>query len=219
MDKVKKLIDVVDRLLGPDGCPWDKAQTFESLRSGILEEVYELIEAIDLKDDDKILEELGDLLFMSIFLCKLGEKGEKFTISHVAQYAAEKFISRHPHIFDDGKIDGIDEILDQWERIKSQEKGKTERISVLDDIPRGAPALTCAQEVIAKTRKIGYQVCEKNVEGEFSDERELGALLMEIAARAENSGLDAESALRKISTERGKDFREWERRMQSKAVE
>lgn len=99
MREFDELIEIIDRLLGPDGCPWDKEQTLQSLRSSVLEEVCEVIEAIDLNDNAHIKEELGDLFFNTIFLCKIAEKEKRFTVTEILKELNEKLIRRHPHVF------------------------------------------------------------------------------------------------------------------------
>ena len=123
MKEFTDLLDLTDTLLGPNGCPWDQEQTFESLRKSVVEEVYELVEAVDEGCRQKILEELGDLAFNFIFFCKLGEKEGAFSTEDVLKAIYEKLVRRHPHVFGEAKISTTTELIEQWERIKSQEKG------------------------------------------------------------------------------------------------
>ena len=122
MCEFNNLLDVSDILLGPNGCEWDKKQTFESLKKYFLEEVNELIEGIDKKDDINILEELGDVLYLIVFLAKIAEKHKKFTIKDVIKNLIDKLKRRHPHVFSNKKVSSVQEIIDNWQAIKKQEK-------------------------------------------------------------------------------------------------
>lgn len=194
MKEFDELVGVVDRLLGPDGCPWDRKQTMKSIRSDVLEEVCELIEAIDLEDNDHIQEELGDLFFNVVFLSRLAEKEQRTKMEACLHHIAQKLINRHPHVWGDTEINSSDELLSQWEKIKKSEKGKESRTSVLDGIPRGLPALARAQKVIKKSEKEGFK---QEVDlMEFRSEEELGEYLLRLVAKAESQGLDPEHALK-----------------------
>ena len=118
MKEFIQILELIDTLLGPNGCPWDKEQTFESLRETVTEEAYELVEAIDLNDKEKILEELGDLFFNAIFFCKLGEKEEVFSTEKVLQELYDKLVRRHPHVFGETVIGNVSELYEQWEQIR-----------------------------------------------------------------------------------------------------
>ena len=148
MEEFDELKDICDVLNGPDGCPWDKKQTFQSLRPHLLEETHELLEAVDEDDTDKIVEELGDVLFQIIFYAKLGEKSDRFTIQDVIKTVSEKLIRRHPHVFGDLAVENADEVVHHWERIKKLEK--TERKHALEGIPKTLGALARAQKVVGK---------------------------------------------------------------------
>lgn len=207
MDEFKKLIEITETLIGPNGCPWDQKQTFESLRSSVHEEVHELIEAIDLNDPDKIIEELGDLFFNAIFFCKVGEKEGKFKTEQVLNILIEKLIRRHPHVFGDVKIDDYDALYKQWESIKQQEKGKEHRSSELDSIPKGLPSLSRATKMMKKFKKAGYKESEVQTD---DAESKIGLELYTLAQKAQELGIDPEDALRKLLNQHEKRFREWE---------
>lgn len=194
MKEFDELVGVVDRLLGPDGCPWDRKQTMKSIRSDVLEEVCELIEAIDLEDNHHIQEELGDLFFNVVFLSRLAEKEQRTKMEACLHDIAQKLIRRHPHVWGDAKINSADEVLNQWEKIKKSEKGKESRTSALDGIPRGLPALARAQKVIKKAAKKDFKQQPEALK--FDSEEELGEILLGIAAKAELQGLDPEHALK-----------------------
>ena len=158
MREFDELIEILERLLGPDGCPWDKVQTLQTLRSTILEEVCEVIEAINLNDDAHIKEELGDLFLNIVLLSKIAEKENRFPVTAVLKELNEKLIRRHPHVFADGKkIHTVDELHEQWDLIKKDEKGKEKRKSVLDGISKQLPALARAQKALKRMKKAGYK--------------------------------------------------------------
>lgn len=209
MDGCDKLVQILERLLAPDGCPWDREQTLQSMRRSLLEEAYEVIEAIDLDDNQKMEEELGDLLFNVFFLCKLGEKEGRFTLSDVLEKVSDKLIRRHPHIFGDAKVADSAEVLRQWEELKQAEKGKQHKKSVLDEIPKDLPSLARAQKMLSKFKKAGYSYLTKQ-ETSIENEGQLGAALLHLIAESKQKGLDPEHALQKALTHLGADFRKWE---------
>ncbi len=185
MKEFQKLLDIADRLLGPEGCPWDREQTFFTLQPYLLEETHELIEAIDVEDASKICEELGDVLYALVFIAKLGENQGTFTLARSIDLVAEKLIRRHPHIFGDQKISSPEEVATQWEAIKKREGKK----SPIDNIPPTLPALSRAQKIIHKLRK------EPLVQERISED--IGQRLWDLVREAERMGVDAESALRR----------------------
>jgi tetrapyrrole methylase family protein/MazG family protein len=206
MNEFTRLIEILDRLLGPGGCPWDQEQTMESLRCTLLEETCELIEAIDLQDDPNIKEELGDLFLNAVFLCKLAEKEERFPMREVLHDLNEKLVRRHPHVFGDGKAESVDEVLDQWNAIKREEIKHLS--SVLDTLPKGLPSLARAKKAIKRMKKADFEVPEREVP-DFETEEELGELLLAIAAKA--GDMDPEIALRKRLTHLEHEFRSFEK--------
>jgi tetrapyrrole methylase family protein/MazG family protein len=211
MQRFDELLDVVGHLMGPEGCPWDQKQTFESLRSSVLEEVYELIDAINEKDDSKIADELGDLYLNAVFFSKLGEKEGKFNTDSVLQNITDKLVRRHPHVFGDGKkLESADEVEDQWREIKSREKEHAHRKSALDGIPKEIPLLARAQKVTKRLKKAGYVRDLTREVPEFENEEELGELLLGVVVQARATGLDAEMSLRKVLNREEGKFREWE---------
>ena len=141
------LVAIMDRLRGPDGCPWDREQTWKSLRRFLLEECYEVADALDRADPDELREELGDLLFQIVFLSRLAKEEGQFTADDVVRGIAEKMIRRHPHVFGEDRAETSDEVLRRWEEIKRRERkagsegeGEGHR-SILDGIPRALPAM------------------------------------------------------------------------------
>jgi len=210
MKEYEELNTIVDRLLGPGGCPWDREQTMKSIRSNIIEESAELVEAIDTEDNAHIREELGDIFFLAIFFCKLAEKEGRCTTKEVLQEINEKLIRRHPHVFGEAKIADSDAALKQWGEIKQTEKSKAHRKSALDSIPKGLPALARAQKVHKKLHDANYPDIPKIKEEQIKDEESLGKALFRLVAQAQEKGLDAEHALRKILVSLESQFRKHE---------
>lgn len=211
MQEFQQLLEIIDTLLGPNGCPWDREQTMKSIRSDLIEESCELVDAIDSDDNHHIQEELGDALFVVVFLSKLAEKEKRSHIKDVLAELNTKLIRRHPHVFGEAKIKTIDELTTQWNSIKSSEKGKTHRKSALDSIPKGLPALARAKKVSKKIKDTNFKDVPK-VQSlpEFADERELGKILYAMVEKANAQGLDAEHALRQALVSVETNFREFE---------
>lgn len=189
MDEFNNLLAVADKLLGPGGCPWDREQTFFTLQPYLLEETHELIEAIDSQNPVKISEELGDVLYALVFIAKLGERDQSFTLPQSIKTVSDKLIRRHPHIFGDKKISSTDEVVTNWEEVKKKEGKK----SPIADIPPTLPALARAQKVIHKLRRQKSTIVEEKI----SDD--IGQRLWDLVREAESQGIDAESALRRTS--------------------
>ncbi len=166
IESIQNLIDVVRRLRSPEGCPWDRKQTHNSLKPMLIEEAAELLDAIDAKDDENIKEELGDILMHVVFHSMIAEEEKRFTFSDVVKDIAEKMKRRHPHIFGDvEKISEPDKVVELWNRIKAQEKADKgiERKSILDGIPKNLPALLRSRAVQLKLASAGFDW--KNTEG------------------------------------------------------
>lgn len=153
-----RLVEVIARLRGPGGCPWDQKQTHESLREYTIEEVYELIDAIDNEDDENIIEELGDLLMHVLLHSQIGMDNGYFSIDDVIRSITEKMIHRHPHVFGDTDVSSVDEVLTNWEMLKEEEGKKRE--SVLDGIPKHLPSLAKAYILQKKAAKVGFDWTE-----------------------------------------------------------
>lgn len=205
MKNFTRLLEIADTLLGPSGCPWDREQTFFSLQPFLLEEVHELIDAIDMEDGQKIMEEMGDLLYSIVFLAKLGEKNSIFTTNDVINSISEKLIRRHPHVFGEIDTDDLAEIEKNWEKIKVQETDHADRKSKLDGIPERLPLLLRAQKILQRMRRAGKPLYP--APQAYQSEDELGDDLLKILSKAETSGLDVESALRRMLNKNEKEFR------------
>lgn len=198
IDEFEELLKVADILLGPEGCPWDREQTVVSIREAVLEEACEVIEAIDEGSNEDLIEELGDLLYIVLFFCKLAQQEKRFELDAPIRSIREKLINRHPHVFGDVKGLDTEGVVQQWEEIKKVEKSHRE--SVLDGIPVGLPALARAYKVAGKMK------CTEEHDL-FETEEELGALLWKIVCQARARKLNPEMALRKEMVNQERDFR------------
>ncbi|MFK2826957.1 nucleoside triphosphate pyrophosphohydrolase [Bacillus sp. B190/17] len=149
------LRNIIAQLRGPDGCPWDREQTHESLKKYLIEEAYELLDAIDREDDDHIIEELGDVLLQVLLHAQIGEDEGMFSIEDVIESISRKMIRRHPHVFGDAKAENAEAVISNWQEIKKQEKGE-EQVFRLDEVEKGLPALLRAYEFQKKAAKVGF---------------------------------------------------------------
>lgn len=194
--RLDELVAVMARLRAPGGCPWDADQTHASLVRYLVEETYELIDAIETGTPEDLLEELGDVLYQVLFHADIAAHtpGEDFDIQAVAAHMTAKMVGRHPHVFGDRKAETADDVVGFWDDLKRDEK--PHRTSVLDGIPQGMPALALADKLLGRAEKVG--LLEPDAAGAIpvATEDELGPLLLAIVASARARGLDAERALR-----------------------
>ncbi|MGI6005050.1 MAG: nucleoside triphosphate pyrophosphohydrolase [Christensenellales bacterium] len=151
-----ELVEIIAILRGPGGCPWDREQTHLSIKHNFLEEVYEAMEAIELDDADKMVEELGDVMLQVVFHANIGREHGRFDIREVITAECRKMIQRHPHIFGDVRVSGSGEVLKNWEEIKKQVKGQKTQAEVLEDVPHNLPALMRAQKLQQKAAQVGF---------------------------------------------------------------
>ncbi|MBU1076854.1 MAG: nucleoside triphosphate pyrophosphohydrolase [Spirochaetes bacterium] len=152
-----ELADLVEKLRGKDGCPWDREQTLKSIRHNIIEEAYETVEAINSDNYDLLREEAGDLLLQSVFISQLTKEKNKFDINDVIKVVIDKLVRRHPHVFNNVQADDTKEVLSNWEHIKKEEKNLEGYASILDDIPPILPALLKANKVQSKVERFGFR--------------------------------------------------------------
>lgn len=197
LHNLEKLINTLERLRGPDGCPWDKEQTHGSIVTHLIEEVSELIETIDKGDMWHMKEELGDVLLHVLFHASIASSHGYFNIDDVAKELNEKLIRRHPHVFGDAEISTMDELWRQWEKIKSEEKGEIEKSGVFKHLPPKLPALVYGSEVYKQIRKAKLDEGECFREQD-DKELELGRKLFELVIVGKKEGVDPETALRKF---------------------
>lgn len=180
----------MDQLRSPGGCPWDAAQTHESLTRYLVEETYEVLEAIETGDRALLREELGDLLLQVLFHARIAEEeNDPYSIEDVAHDLVEKLIRRHPHVFGDAPVTDAAALNETWERQKISEKGRT---SAVDGVPQGQPALALTAKLIARAERAGLDV-------DRPDDDELGARLFDIVRDAVAAGIDPETALRRTT--------------------
>jgi MazG family protein len=231
----QRLVDVMRRLRGPGGCPWDREQTIQTLRPFVLEETYEVLEAIDRGDHDALRGEIGDLLFEGVFLAQLEADEGRFTVSDALRDVTAKLVRRHPHVFGTTKgVTTAGKVLEQWEQIKSREqKHAGQERSVLRGMPKALPSLLGAHEIGTRVAAVGFEWAnasdvvakiEEEVaelrravdgEGAVRVEEEMGDLLFAIANLARRLGVEPESALRKANEKFSTRFQEVERRLEA----
>src|SRR5436305_8654204 len=195
---IQDLLRVMARLRSPTGCPWDREQDHMSLRFHAVEEVYELMDAIEAGDDQEMAEELGDLLLQVVFHCQLARERGAFDFDKVARHITDKLIRRHPHVFGDLKVKDVDQVWANWERIKKAEKHGTRhaRASALDGIPKHLPALLRAEKLVKKARKAKL-ISAENADGKSSKKivrtkKELAEKLFSLTQFAQQQGWSAE---------------------------
>lgn len=211
--KLDELVAVTARLRAPGGCPWDADQTHASLVQYLIEETYELVEAIENGTRDDLLEELGDVLYQVLFHADIAAHtpGEDFDIQDVAAQMTAKMIGRHPHVFGgDRTAETADDVVGFWDDLKKAEKpGRT---SVLDGIPQAMPSLALADKLLGRAQKVGLLDLTEGGGVAVGNEDELGSLLLAIVASAKSQGLDAERALRSTLRDLQGEIREQEAR-------
>lgn len=206
------LVQVVDRLLGPGGCPWDQAQTHDSLKRHLIEEAYELVDAIDKSDEAKMVEELGDVLLQPLMHSQMEALAGNWDIDTVAKGITEKLVRRHPHVFGSAEVADAEEVLKNWDTIKSREKGGEAPASILEGVPKAMPALLRAYEVSKRAARAGFEWPDLNgVWEKFREEEqelreaiasnegiadELGDLLFTVVNLARWLKVEPEDALR-----------------------
>jgi tetrapyrrole methylase family protein/MazG family protein/ATP diphosphatase len=230
----QQLVDIMARLRGPQGCPWDREQTLESLRAFLLEETHEVLDAIDRGDSDALRGEIGDLLFEGVFLAQVAADQGQFTVTDSLRTIAAKLIRRHPHIFDpEGRpLATPTEVHQQWEQIKAKEQADAgERRSVLRGLSKSLPSLLRAYEIGTRAAAVGFdwarsedvidkieeEVAELRQavasEGAARSEEEMGDLLFALANLSRKLGIDPESALRKANNKFTHRFEALEERL------
>jgi MazG family protein len=215
----QRLVDIMKRLRGPGGCPWDHEQTIQSLRGFVLEETYEVLDAIDRDDHEALRGEIGDFIFEGVFLAQIEADGGHFEVTDSLDGISEKLIRRHPHVF--AAADGVDtpgKVVEQWEQIKSREQQDAgKKRSLLSGIPKSMPSLLRAHEIGTRVAAVGFDWAETadvvdKIEEEVAElrgavahesheraEEEMGDLLFSIANLARKLGIEPESALRKAN--------------------
>ena len=192
-----RLREVMDKLRSPGGCPWDAEQTHQSLLKYLLEESYEFIESVENNDRQDMQEELGDLLLQVYFHSRIAEEdaNQPFNIEDVAKSVADKLIRRHPHVFAGTKVDNSQDVLENWEKQKALEKGRS---SIIDGVPLAQPALPLAAKVVYRINKLNYSlpISQPIKLNDQTNQDQFGEILLGLIAQAVEKGLDPEAALR-----------------------
>jgi len=212
---IEDLLKVMARLRSPRGCPWDRQQNHMTLRRHAIEEVYELIDAIEAGDDHEMAEELGDLLLQIVFHCQLANERGAFDFEKVCRLIVEKLVRRHPHVFGKTKVKSVDEVLANWEKIKHAEKHGTKhaRPSAFDGIPKHLPALLRAEKLVKKARKVladGHRADSHRPKRRLT-KTALAKELFELAELAQRNGWSAEELLCAEIKQRERTFRRLEK--------
>ena len=209
---INDLLKVMAKLRSPTGCPWDREQSHQTLRRHAIEEVYELIDAIEARDDHEMAEELGDLLLQVVFHCQLARERGVFDFEKVTRHLVDKLIRRHPHVFGTTKVKDVDEVWANWEKIKHAEKKGTrhERPSVLDGIPKHLPALLRVEKLVKKARKA--KLLPETKAARRASKSAVAKELFELATYAQSRGWTAEELLLAETKKREKVFRRLEAR-------
>lgn len=212
LDQFSTLVEIIARLRAPDGCPWDRKQTHASLRENLLEECYEVLEALDEGEPEKLADELGDLLMQIVLHAQIAAEAGEFELGDVMKSINAKLIHRHPHIFGLKKVRDADEVAHNWELLKREEREAS--ASVLESVPKNMPALGYSQEVQRRVAQLGFDwedvdgVIDKLVEevrefkkarGEERKAEEFGDLLFTLVNVARRQGVDTEAALREAN--------------------
>ena len=229
-----RLVEIMARLRGPQGCPWDKEQTPETLKPYLIEEAYEVLAALEANNPQALKEEMGDLLLQIIFHAQIAAEAKEFTINDVVQGLIDKLVRRHPHVFGNLKVRDASDVVQNWSRIKAKEKKGKEDRSILAGVPKIAPALIQAQRLGEKAAQVGFDWSApkevlKKVQEEVDEleqalsckdlanqEEEIGDLLFALTSLARHLGLDAEMALRKATTRFSNRFRYIEEQVAAK---
>ncbi|OGN98541.1 MAG: nucleoside triphosphate pyrophosphohydrolase [Chloroflexi bacterium RBG_13_51_52] len=212
LHKFDTLVEIIARLRAPDGCPWDKEQTHQTLRENLLSETYEVLETLDEADAAKLCEELGDLLLQIVLHAQIAKDTGEFEIGDVISSISSKIVRRHPHIFGSKKVKDAEEVMHNWEALKEEER--EEGVSMLEGVPEEMPALAYAYEISRRAVRVGFEW--ENIEGVIDKlieeireikeagsreekEQEFGDLLFTMVNFARWQGIDAEVALREAN--------------------
>jgi MazG family protein len=230
-EALDRLVGIMDRLRDPGGCPWDREQTMHSLSGYLLEEAYEVTDALAAEDGARLREELGDLLLQIVFLSRIAHEKGWFSINDVCDSISEKMVRRHPHVFGDREVSGSSEVIRNWEDIKREERGVENAGSTLDGVPAALPALLKAFRMTEKAAAVGFdwrkphdvmgklheEVAELEAElddlGRVDDDRvreEMGDVLFVVANLARHLGVDPETALQETNGKFMRRFRAME---------
>jgi tetrapyrrole methylase family protein/MazG family protein len=223
LTRYAELREIVARLRAPDGCPWDREQTHDTLKPYLLQEAHEVLDVLDRREFERLPEEMGDLLFQVLIHTQLAEEAGEYRMTDILEGLAAKLVRRHPHVFGEAKAESADAVVEQWERLKREEGGDDHR--ALEGVPRSLPALAYAQELLRRAGAAGFQwprredvlvrLAEEIEElSRAEDQRrrteEFGDVLLNLVNYARYSGIDAEEALRLATAKFRRRFEEVE---------
>ena len=235
-ESFQELFDVIRKLRSPEGCPWDREQTPESMTGDLLEEVYETIEAIKEKDDPHLMEELGDVFLIVTMISYMKQQENRFTLNDVLDGISEKLIRRHPHVFSNSDASNSEEVLKQWEQIKVEVEGRKPKKSLLDKVSRGLPPLERAYKIQKKAAKAGFdwpdiqgvwdkvheeidEVKEVSPDNPEHLKEEIGDLLFSVVNISRYLGIDPADALHECNRKFTTRFSFVEKEMQKENLE
>ncbi|MGE4319352.1 MAG: nucleoside triphosphate pyrophosphohydrolase [Deferribacterales bacterium] len=217
MSEFEKLVNIVKKLRGENGCPWDREQNLYSIKNLFIEEAFELVDALDNEDIPNIREEIGDVLFHMVFHAAMAEDEGYFTLEDVLREISEKLVRRHPHVFGNTNVENTDEVLVNWDKIKLEEKKHKSKEFILDDIPNAYPSMLRAFKIQEKVRKVGFDWnnaddCMEKVNEEFNEftdavrsgtkeemEHELGDIFFALINISRFLKINPDEALRKAN--------------------
>mgnify|MGYP001948157917 FL=1 len=237
LDRFESLLQIVEALRGPGGCPWDKEQTHRSLTPYAIEEAHELAEAIETGQEDEMISELGDLLLQVVLHAEIGRQKGRFNISDVIRAISEKMVRRHPHVFSNAYVADSKEVLENWSKLKAQEKKSKQAPTDRFDVALSLPALARSQKIGEKTKKFRFdwesaEGVLKKVEEELNElksamakadqaelEHEIGDLLFSVVQLARHLNLEAEQCLRTANTRFEKRFFHMKNRLEAEGKE
>lgn len=205
-----ELVEIIARLRAPGGCPWDREQTHESIRKSLIEEAYELVEAIDDKNPEKIADESGDVLLQVMLHAQIGKDDGEYDISDVIDVLCRKMIHRHPHVFGDVDVENSDQVLKNWDAIKRGDRHQQSITDELKGVSAYIPTLMRAQKIYKKAKKAGYEYSAQTADAKT--EEAFGKLLFDISVAAESQGIDPEVALSGYINKFIEDFEKFEER-------
>lgn len=203
------LVEIIEKLRSPEGCPWDREQTHESIRGSMIEEAYELVEEIDKGNPEKIADESGDVLLQVVLHAQIGKDNGEYDITDVTDMISRKMIHRHPHVFGDVSVKNSEEVLSNWDAIKREDREQTSIADDLRGVSAYVPTLMRAKKIWKKAKKAGYDYKGQEVSAKTEDE--FGKLLFDIAALAGANGIDPEVALSKQINKFIEDFERFEK--------
>ena len=203
------LVEIIEKLRSPEGCPWDREQTHESIRGSMIEEAYELVEEIDKGNPEKIADESGDVLLQVVLHAQIAKDNGEYDINDVTDMISRKMIHRHPHVFGDVSVENSEEVLSNWDAIKREDREQTSIADDLRGVSAYVPTLMRAKKIWKKAKKAGYDYKGQEVSAKTEDE--FGKLLFDIACSAGANGIDPEVALSKQINKFIEDFERFEK--------